>query len=93
MRQHFLKPTVEVPIAEVPIQDKFGDFFTKLRNHRKDATRIRDTLPDLTVALNEYTRNINTIIDIVQKRNAEIILLTQPSMWKDDLPEKLAELL
>lgn len=75
------------------IQDIEGRYMIKWREHRKNAIAIRNVLPDITSALEEYSRNIETIIDIAESRSVRLIFMTQPVMWERDLPEKLKRLL
>jgi len=39
---------------ELIVQDEAGRFYVEFRRYRQNAVRIRDTLPDLSAALNEY---------------------------------------
>jgi len=75
------------------IQDNAGRVYIAWRKHRREAREIRDTLPDMSSALDEYRRNINFIIDEAQKRSIRIILVTQPVLWRDKLPKELDDLL
>ncbi|MCI0665305.1 MAG: GDSL-type esterase/lipase family protein [Acidobacteria bacterium] len=75
------------------IEDEHGSIYVTWRAHRQQASEIRNELPDLSSALEEYARNINKMIDIAQEKSAHLIFMTQPTMWKQDLPENLASLL
>jgi lysophospholipase L1-like esterase len=75
------------------IVDEAGKFYIAVREHRRNASKILDELPDLSSALAEYARNINRIIDITQEKSLRVILLTQPTMWRPDLPKNLDALL
>ncbi len=75
------------------VQDASGKIYITWREHRKSAAEIRDQLPDLSSALEEYARNINTIIDLAQENSVRLVCLTQPTMWRPDLPESLNTLL
>ena len=74
-------------------QDDSGLVYELWRENRKNAIRVREQMPDLTEALDEYRKNIGDIADIAKKRDTELILLTQPSIWREDLPARLEELL
>jgi hypothetical protein len=63
------------------------------RRHRQQAAEIKNELPDLSSAIKEYDRNINKLIDIAQEKSIRLIFLTQPTMWKPDLPPELNALL
>lgn len=75
------------------IQDSEGRYLINWRNHRQNALAIRRALPDLTSALNEYSRNLNIIIDLAEERSVRLIMLTQPTIWRADLPKRLRDLL
>jgi len=74
-------------------QDQAGTMFVALRKQRKEGREFVDTLPDLTSALEEYRRNLNTIIDMANARSIRIVFMTQPSLWRTDLTDKEKELL
>lgn len=74
-------------------EDQSGKVYTTWREHRRHASEIRNELPDLSSALEEYARNINRIIDLSQEKAIRLILITQPTMWRPDLPQDLSDLL
>jgi lysophospholipase L1-like esterase len=71
---------------ESPVVDAQGDMFLKQREYRKTTTNFVDELPDLTTVLVVYERKLNEIIDLAEARRVRPILLTQPSIWREDLP-------
>jgi len=75
------------------IEDEDGRIYITWREHRRSASEMRDALPDLSSALEEYARNINMIIDIAQEKSVRPILMTQPTMWRAGLPQDLDALL
>jgi lysophospholipase L1-like esterase len=75
------------------VQDEQGAVYAKWRERRQHASRIRDDLPDLKVALQEYAANIERIIDLAVRRGVRPVFLTQPAMWRPDLPPHLDRLL
>jgi len=75
------------------LEDEHGRSYVTWREHRQHASERREQLPDLTSALDEYARNINSIIDISHQKSVRPIFLTQPTMWKADLPQSLDSLL
>jgi lysophospholipase L1-like esterase len=75
------------------IEDEDGRIYITWRAHRRSASEIRDALPDLSSAIEEYSRNINMVIDLAQKNSVRLILMTQPTMWKAGLPQDLDALL
>jgi lysophospholipase L1-like esterase len=75
--------------SELAIQDDVGANLIEWRNHRAHASAFRDELPDLTEALAEYRRNLDTLIDLSAQAGARPILVTQPALWRDGLtPEE-----
>jgi lysophospholipase L1-like esterase len=66
-------------------QDPRGAAFRRWRAYRRAATTLRDSLPDLSVALAGYGRNLDSLAALAASRNVPIVLLTQPSIWRDDL--------
>jgi len=57
------------------------------------ASSIRTTLPDLSSALKEYSRNVNTIIDYAKSMGIRVILVTQPYLWRSGLSSEEQSLL
>ncbi|TRZ53595.1 SGNH/GDSL hydrolase family protein [bacterium] len=79
--------------AQDNIQDETGQIYVTWRKHRRQASEIRNELPDLSSAIEEYTRNINKMIEIAQEKSVRLIFITQPTMWKPGLSEELNALL
>jgi len=75
------------------LEDEGGRIYITWREHRRGASEMRDTLPDLSSALAEYARNVNMIIDLAQEKSVRPILMTQPTMWRAGLPRDLDALL
>jgi lysophospholipase L1-like esterase len=74
-------------------QDASGQIYATWREHRQQATAIRDELPDLTEALAEYESNLHAIIDGIERAGAEAVLMTQPVLWRSGLSADLQKLL
>jgi lysophospholipase L1-like esterase len=74
-------------------QDEVGQAYTSWRTHRQKASEIRRELPDLRLALDTYAGNVHALIDIAARRSVRPIFMTQPSLWRPDLPERLEALL
>lgn len=75
------------------IEDPKGNIYLKWRSHRQNAPLFRDTLPNLSSALTEYSNNLNRIIDVTRERGVRVIFVTQPFLWRRDLPNELRSLL
>lgn len=67
------------------VQDDRGESVERWRTNRRNASRIRTDLPDLSTALKEYETNLGRIVDLVTARGVPIVLMTQPTLWKTDL--------
>lgn len=74
-------------------QDDEGRVYARWRANRRAATRLRDELPDLTVALAAYARNLNAIVDLAQLSGVRVLFVTQPSLWRPGLTSEARDLL
>lgn len=74
------------------IQDLEGRQYIEWREHRQNAAAIRSALPDISQALEEYSGNVNTIIDLAKQRGCRIIFVTQPVLWESGLSKELESL-
>jgi lysophospholipase L1-like esterase len=74
-------------------QDTRGVNLAVWRAHRRAALNQRQTLPDLQSALDKYHLRLRNIIDGARRFHARVILMTQPAMWRADLPPELLDLL
>ena len=63
--------------------------FFRQQKYRQSATSFIDELPDLENGLRAYKNRLNEIVDLTQAKRVRLILLTQPSIWRDDLPEEV----
>lgn len=59
-----------------------GENLGQWRSHRQGASRIIDTLPDLTRALADYRQSLEAIVAETRQRGVDLMLLTQPALWK-----------
>lgn len=91
---HFVS-RVKMPSNDVAgmIQDETGKIYITWREQRKHASKLINKLPDLTSSLDEYSRNINAIIDIAKSKSVRIVFLTQPAMWRQYMTDREKELL
>ncbi len=74
-------------VTDINTEDGLGLNYVERRARRKNAKSFRDELPDLTPGLDEYTRNLNYIIDLAETYDIRLIFMTQPSMWRPDLSQ------
>ena len=80
-------------LPEHQLQDDAGLVHDQWRAHRRQAAALRDALPDLSTSLEEYRRNAETIVDLCRSRGVEVLLLTQPCVWSEDLSPEMQSLL
>jgi lysophospholipase L1-like esterase len=76
----------------VEVQDRTGAIYRVWRLARQRAPKT-DELPDLTMALEEYKERLRTLADVAQEHGIRPILVTQPTLWRADLPPNLDRLL
>lgn len=76
-----------------PILDATGKTTEQWRRFRKHAEEVVDAMPDLTAALDEYSRNLHAIADLAQARAVRLILVTQPTLWRPGMKQEDTELL
>jgi len=62
-----------------------GEGLTRWRENRRQASGIRERLPELDAALGEYRRNLTRIVQLASERGVTVVLLTQPTIWRADL--------
>lgn len=74
-------------------QDPRGGSFRRWREYRSRATTLRDTLPDLSIALRQYGRNLDSLATLAATFGVPMVFLTQPSMWRGDLDSASTRLL
>lgn len=67
-------------------KDKMKGLLT-LRKHRKNAQEYVSTLPDLTSSLAEFSHNLNAMISTAVAHSTRIVFVTQPTLWKREMPE------
>ncbi len=85
--------TLAQTAKDIDIEDEGATAMVSRRALRKNASIIKDELPDLSFALAEYERNLNTLIDIAQAHHTRLILMTQPTLWQADLSPAEQDLL
>lgn len=71
--------------GEVQPEDEKGEFVAMMRRLRRKAARIRSRLPDLEPGLEIYIQQVNRIVDIAEQNGVEVVLITQPALWRPGL--------
>ena len=81
---------IEVPVT-APVQDVYGQFYRTFRERRRLAPRAAG-VPDLSVPLAEYRRDLGAAADAAARTGVRLVLATQPALWQRDLPPDLEAL-
>jgi lysophospholipase L1-like esterase len=75
------------------VEDDHGEIYKTWRANRQHASKIIDSLPNLTPALSEFERNLNLIIDEARKQHLRIVFVNQAALWKDSMSDDELKLL
>lgn len=78
--------------AEHRLMDPQGEWYVGRRALRRRAGLL-DALPDLSTALQEYGRNLARVADLADAAGIRLVLVTQPSIYGDDLSPEVIDLL
>jgi lysophospholipase L1-like esterase len=62
-----------------------GSQLGQWREHRRNASRMIDEMPDMDKPLLEFRSNLETIVDIAEENRATLLFMTQPSLYKYDI--------
>ena len=90
---NLLKKVKVTVFGRKKIDDNEGSIQVQWRKMRQDAVEELTSLPDLESGLAEFEHNLNLIVDMARQKNMRVILLTQPSLWKADMPDEEKKLL
>jgi len=84
---------LNLKFEEVEPQDGIGNTLVENRLKRKNAGNWISEIPNLTLALKDYEKNLERVIELSKERNSSLIFMTQPYLWKEDMtPEENASL-
>lgn len=67
------------------VQDTRGEMYAEWRRQRLTAPTMRGTLPNLDAALADYRALLDSIADAAAENSVDLMLLTQPTLWRSDL--------
>lgn len=79
--------------SSMPAQEDIGQEQLRWRRNRRNASEIREELPDLAPALEAYRANLAACAAITREHGVRLILVDQPSIWRADLPESAHQIL
>lgn len=74
------------PPDPIMFEDVTGETLEMRRAQRRNAPKIAE-LQDLSPGLEDYSNNINRVIDLAESRAVRVVFLTQPFLWSSDLTE------
>jgi hypothetical protein len=75
------------------IEDERGSHYEIWRERRAHAARIRERLPELGPALAAYASDLEAVQALARQHAVRVIFMTQPFIYRRDLPDELARLL
>lgn len=79
--------------AEIQIQQDGGENYASWRLFRASTPELRERLPDLSSALHEYASNLSALARVARENGARAILMTQPSLYRSEMPKRYTQLL
>jgi lysophospholipase L1-like esterase len=88
-----VRKAIEVRRHWEMIEDEQGNQYEIWRRRRAGATRIRERLPDMGPALAAYASDLEAVLALSRRHGARVLFMTQPSIYRRDLPEEYARLL
>jgi len=88
-----VEQTLRVRRAWRQRQDNQGENYQRWREQRAEAPRLRDALPDLTRALATYRADLESFAAEADRHGVRVLYVTQPAIYRPDLPEELETLL
>jgi len=75
------------------VQDTSGSHLNRRRKERQDARQWLEQLPDMEHALTLYEGHLKSMIESCKARGVPCVLITQPTVWRDGLPDELERLM
>jgi lysophospholipase L1-like esterase len=81
----YLRAAKNLVQSKLHIEDEIGEVYQIRRARRASSTQIRNELPNMSSGLAEYSRNLSGIAQCAETRGVRLILMTQPSLYRDDL--------
>jgi hypothetical protein len=94
--RHLSRLPILPPRTNARIQDPRGDWIASEREYRRRALQtktIHEISPKLSLGCAVYATTLKKIIYLCRSRQQTIYLMTQPSIYRRDLPEDMQRLL
>lgn len=76
----------------IAVEDAAGEVY-EMRRQRLAGMPLIDHLPNLDSAIGAYLRRIESIARMCAEKHVRLICMTQPVLWRNDLPPHMARLL
>jgi lysophospholipase L1-like esterase len=76
---------IEMKFKNVKPQDGIGETLFENRLKRQNAEIWVKKIPDLTLALDDYGRNLERVIELSKEKNISIMFMTQPYLYKKNM--------
>ncbi|HPQ66567.1 MAG TPA: hypothetical protein PLI51_07580 [bacterium] len=73
-------------IFQPPPQDPHGEVVRFWRERRAQAGEYLDALPPMEEAHREFIANLDRIVHYAARKDYRLILVTQPALWKANMP-------
>ncbi|MBI3462774.1 MAG: hypothetical protein HY000_06900 [Planctomycetes bacterium] len=73
------------------IQDQQAMWVTRQQQHRRQGDR-HGTLPPLGPWLDEYEAQLQRIATLSRREGVRLVLVTQPTLWRENMPPELEAL-
>ncbi len=85
--------TLNLKSKNIKPQDGIGNTLVENRLNRQNAENWITEIPDLTLALEDYERTLERVIELSKEKNINLIFMTQPYLYKENMiPEEDASL-
>ncbi len=95
-RQWVLMRMLRKNVVETVVQDRAGEWYKTVRKNRQEALKRKtfDKLPPgMHPALHRYAVDLRRVILACRAQNLKLVMITQPTIYRDDLSPELQELL
>lgn len=79
---------IDLRFKDIKPQDGIGETLVENRLKRQNADNWITEIPDLTLALEDYEKILERIIDLSKERNSSLLFMTQPYLYKENMTEE-----
>ncbi|MBU2615808.1 MAG: SGNH/GDSL hydrolase family protein [Nanoarchaeota archaeon] len=76
---------IDLKFKKIEPQDGIGETLVENRLKRQNAENWINEIPDLTLTLEDYEKNLERVIELSKEKNSSLIFMTQPYLWKDNM--------